>query len=133
MCWEILQWRAYMHMWIRHSVRGTNALSSEQVFPNSYLSEITDQRYWRRSFASFPPGFPHPITYSLLIPRTSLTRNPETRSTNRLFAQLQRCRAAKLLDPVDEEHMYFAAMHKTGCQLTALGKHYWRLAQSGRI
>jgi hypothetical protein len=34
---------------------------------------------------------------------------------------------------VGEEHMYFAAMHSTGCLLTPLGKHYWRLAKSKRI
>jgi hypothetical protein len=29
--------------------------------------------------------------------------------------------------------MYYAAMHSTGCRLTALGKHYWGLVKAGRI
>lgn len=44
------------------------------------------------------------------------------------FALLQRCRAAKLVEPVGEEHMYFAAMRSKSCVLTPLGHHYWRMA-----
>lgn len=40
------------------------------------------------------------------------------------FALLQACRAAKLVEPVDAEHMYFAAMQKKACRLTPLGRHY---------
>ena len=50
-----------------------------------------------------------------------------------IFAQLQRCRAAKLVVPIGEDHMYYAAMNGTGCQLTPLGKHYWRLARKRTI
>lgn len=47
------------------------------------------------------------------------------------FAVLQRCRAAKLVEPVDTEHLYFAAMNYTACRLTPLGQHYWRMAVQG--
>ncbi|WP_329793969.1 caspase family protein [Lentzea sp. DG1S-22] len=50
-----------------------------------------------------------------------------------VFKQLQMCRANKLIEPVGEEHMYYAAMHSTGCILTALGKHYWQLAKRGNL
>jgi hypothetical protein len=50
-----------------------------------------------------------------------------------IFDQLQKCRAAKLVEPVGAEHMYFAAMNSTACRLTQLGRHYWRLAKEGRI
>jgi hypothetical protein len=49
------------------------------------------------------------------------------------FERLQECRAAKLLEPMGHEHMYFAAMMGLACQLTPLGKHYWHLAAAGRI
>ena len=47
--------------------------------------------------------------------------------------ELQRCRDAKLVEAVNAEFMYFAAMNSTGCRLTPLGRHYWRMAQEGRI
>jgi len=49
------------------------------------------------------------------------------------FGILQRCRAVKLVEPVDEEHLYFAAMNSTACRLTPLGRHYWQLAAQGRF
>jgi hypothetical protein len=55
---------------------------------------------------------------------------PEHPEHEAIFAVLQRCRAAKLVEPVGEEHMYFAAMNETGCRLTPLGKHYWRMARN---
>lgn len=58
---------------------------------------------------------------------------PSHSDNEEIFACLQKCRAAKLVEPVGEEHMYFAAMNSTGCQLTPLGGHYWRLANEGRI
>lgn len=50
-----------------------------------------------------------------------------------VFAILQRCRAAKLVEPVGAEHMYFAAMENKACVLTPLGRHYWQLARLGRL
>jgi hypothetical protein len=46
---------------------------------------------------------------------------------------LQKYRAAKLVDPIGEEHMYYAAVNSTGCQLTPLGRHYWHMACEGRF
>ena len=43
---------------------------------------------------------------------------------------LQRCRAAKLVEPVGEDHMYYAAMNSRSCALTPLGRHYWRMASN---
>lgn len=51
----------------------------------------------------------------------------------KIFSGLQKYRACRLIEPIDEEHLYYAAMHSTGCRLTALGKHYWQLVKAGRI
>ena len=51
----------------------------------------------------------------------------------RIMKELQQMESVGLVKPVDEEHMYFAAMHSTGCKLTALGYHYWQLVQKGKI
>ena len=38
----------------------------------------------------------------------------------KVFKKLQKCCSAKLVDPVDAEHMYFAAINSTGCRLTSI-------------
>ncbi|GCE42955.1 High-affnity carbon uptake protein Hat/HatR [Rhodococcus wratislaviensis] len=50
-----------------------------------------------------------------------------------IFAGLQKLRANRLIEPVGEDHLYFAAINSTGCELTPLGKHYWELVRAGRI
>jgi hypothetical protein len=61
---------------------------------------------------------------------SSEPRDPEH---ERVFSTLQKYRAAKLLEPVDAEHMYFAAMESKACRLTPLGRHYWDVAEDGRL
>ena len=46
---------------------------------------------------------------------------------------LQKLERVGLVEPVDEEHMYFAAMKSKSCKLTALGQYYLLLAQKERI
>lgn len=50
-----------------------------------------------------------------------------------IFKDLQKLESVGLVVPVDEEHMYFAAMNSKSCKLTALGYHYWRLVKDRRI
>lgn len=50
-----------------------------------------------------------------------------------IFAQLQRCNRHSLVEPVDAEHLYFAAINHTGCRLTALGTYYRELAMNGTL
>lgn len=49
------------------------------------------------------------------------------------FKQLQKLQSVGLVVPVDETHMYYAAMHSKTCKLTALGYHYWQLVRDKRI
>ncbi|MCY1411408.1 Caspase domain protein [compost metagenome] len=48
-----------------------------------------------------------------------------------IFAQLQRCGRHGLVEPVDAEDLYSAAINHTGCRLTALGTYYRELAVKG--
>jgi hypothetical protein len=57
-------------------------------------------------------------------------RDPEHET---IFKHLQKCRDAHLLVSVGEEHLYYAAIHGTGCKLTALGQFYWTLAKENKI
>ena len=50
-----------------------------------------------------------------------------------IFAILQKYNRLNLLKPVDADHMWNAAMESKSCKLTALGEHYRRLAEKGRI
>ena len=50
-----------------------------------------------------------------------------------IMKELQQLERVGLIVPYETEHMYYAAMASNSCQLTAVGKHYWRLAISGRI
>lgn len=49
------------------------------------------------------------------------------------FKELQALESVGLIEPVGAEHMYFAAMERKSCKLTALGLHYWRLAKDKRF
>jgi len=50
-----------------------------------------------------------------------------------VFKDLQKLASVGLVVPVDEQHMYFAAINSKSCRLTALGYHYWRLVKDKRI
>lgn len=50
-----------------------------------------------------------------------------------IFQSFQKLRAARLLEPVDEDHLYWAALNNKPCRLTKLGQHYWLLAKDERI
>ncbi|MGB1110289.1 MAG: caspase family protein [Gammaproteobacteria bacterium] len=50
-----------------------------------------------------------------------------------IFADLRKFASLALLEPVDEEYMYWAAVHSTGCRLTSLGRHYWQLIKRNYI
>ena len=62
-----------------------------------------------------------------------LAHMPVDQDNVRVFKELQRCNRHGLVTPVDEEHMYYAAINSTGCRLTALGAHYRKLAEMKRL
>lgn len=80
-----------------------------------------------------PEWFPTSTAEFPLDPSYEPLAEPEHPEHEQVFACLQKCRAAKLVEPVGEEHMYFAAIRSRACRLTPLGAHYWRLANEGRI
>jgi uncharacterized caspase-like protein len=50
-----------------------------------------------------------------------------------MFKDLQGLESVGLVLPVNEKHMYWAAMNSKSCKLTALGYHYWRLVRDKRL
>lgn len=51
----------------------------------------------------------------------------------KIFKDLQKMVSVGLVKPVDEEHMFFAALHSKSCMLTALGAQYWKIVKSKKI
>jgi len=60
------------------------------------------------------------------------SEKPDEQNTA-IFANFQKYRAARLLAPIGEEHLYYAAMKSKFCKLTPLGQFYWQLANEGKI
>jgi hypothetical protein len=80
-----------------------------------------------------PAWFPTADAEMALDPSFEPDAEPQHEENQRLFGMLQQCRAAKLVEPVGELHMYYAAMNNKSCRLTPLGRYYWQLANTGRI
>jgi hypothetical protein len=57
-------------------------------------------------------------------PRDEHTAKPKDEEAEAVFRCLQRRNRVKLVEPIDEEDMYCAAISGTGCRLTALGRRY---------
>jgi hypothetical protein len=90
----------------------------------------------------FPIYFKNPTDIFPLDPSFEPDRGEETNklkaiSVNdenvRKYRELQMCNRYGLVIPVDQPHMWHAAIHSTGCKLTALGAHFRKLAEMGRI
>lgn len=87
--------------------------------------------------------FPEKSNSINLNPSFEFTNNPQTKheyikpySTKEnidKFKILQRLERVGLVEPVNEEHMYFAAMHSESCRLTTLGMYYKNLSQTNRL
>lgn len=51
----------------------------------------------------------------------------------KILKDLQQLESVGIVEPVGEEHMYFAAMNSKSCKLTPLGLHYWKLSKDSRF
>jgi Caspase domain len=87
----------------------------------------------REILRRLPQWFPAEDHEYPLDPSYEPDAEPDHPDHEQIFGQLQRCRAAKLVEPVGEAHMYYAAVNSTACRLTALGRLYWQLARDNRI
>jgi len=77
--------------------------------------------------------FASPNADYALDPSYEPTADPRGHPNETIFSGLQQYRACRLIEPINEEHLYYAAMNSTGCRLTALGKHYWQRVNAGRV
>lgn len=87
--------------------------------------------------------FPNKSNSINLNPSFEYTNNPKEKheyiepyadeNNVKIFKQLQRLERVGLVEPVDAQHMYFAAMNSKSCKLTSLGLYYKTLAENGRF
>jgi hypothetical protein len=80
-----------------------------------------------------PRYFKSPIYEYPLDPTYEPDANPQHLEHEKIFGHLQKLRHARLVVPVDEAHMYYAAMNSKACKLTALGRFYWHCVNKGKI
>jgi hypothetical protein len=89
-----------------------------------------------------PTYFPHATDMFALDPSYEPDRGEETDRLKDIpvvqdnvakYRELQTCNRFGLVVPVDQPHMWHAAIHSTGCKLTAQGAHFRKLAEMGRI
>ena len=80
-----------------------------------------------------PTLFPLPAEDFPLSPAFETSCDKSEDAKVAVFCKLQSLNRVHLVEPVGATHMYDAAMQAKACRLTASGRYYWRLAQTGRI
>ncbi len=82
--------------------------------------------------------FPNPYDELALDPTFEHDKHEadtqEVNKTNEeIFSVLQQYVKLNLVVPVGEAHMYYAAINRKSCKLTARGQHYWNLVYKNTI
>lgn len=77
--------------------------------------------------------FPLPAEPLPLSPEYEPEVEPHDIEKEVIFRDLQTLRNVGLVEPIEAEHMYHAAMNSKACGLTTLGKYYWRLVNQKKI
>jgi len=98
--------------------------------PLSILRKLT--KYFNLPTDNFKLDPSYEDTNSHDVPHDVIEPHADKKNVS-VFKDLQKLEGVGLVVPVDEEHMYFAAMRSKACKLTSLGHHYWRLVDEGRI
>lgn len=75
---------------------------------------------------SFEPTNSNNVAHKVIKPYANKTNT-------QIFSDLQKLEGIGIVVPINEEHMYFAAMNSESCVLTSIGKQYWRLVKKGYI
>ena len=119
--------------WEQRPVFKTNVkqfVSLRKVCPPIPISDL------RRIIEFFPmSGFEFSLdpTFEPEIKGRDAEMPPPQIKNTRIFAILQKYNRLNLLVPIGVPHMWNAAMESKSCKLTALGEHYRRLVEKGRI
>lgn len=96
------------------------------------LREVQPPVKWS-TLSKLPEYFTAPTDEFKLGPEHEFTSEVADKKKVPIFQDLQKFVSVGLVVPVGEQFMYFAAMNRKSCRLTALGYHYWRLAKQGKL
>ncbi len=77
--------------------------------------------------------FPLPAEALQLSKEYEPSVEPRNETKEQIFRDLLKLRNAGLVEPIDAEHMYYAAIRSKSCGLTMLGRYYWRLVEEDKI
>ncbi|URZ04712.1 caspase family protein [Clostridium felsineum] len=77
--------------------------------------------------------FENPTDEYKLDPSYEFSSNDKIDKNVKIFKDLQKYQSVSLVVPVGADYMYFAAMNKKACKLTAKGYQYWRLVKENKI
>lgn len=80
-----------------------------------------------------PEYFQHADSEFALDPSYEYTTDEPNLTNIQVFKTLRKMQLLGLVEPVDEEYMYYAAINRKSCRLTPLGTYYWKLAKNGRL
>jgi hypothetical protein len=101
-----------------------------------------DPRVPLETLRNLPSYFPDPTSEFALDPSfepdrqnvpEALRGTPRNPVNESIFRELQKCNRHGLIVPVGTDAMYYAAIESRSCKLTAVGAHYRKLAEAGRI
>lgn len=112
--------------WDQRPIFKTNASRFLEIRKNDPVIPLEILRLISIYFESPDKKFP-------LDPSYEPDAEPKNLKNEKIFGHLQKFRAARLLEPVGADHMYYAAMQYLSCQLTPLGRHYYQLSKKGMI
>ena len=87
----------------------------------------------RPSLRKLPEVFPTAAAQPTLSPEYEPTAPQHDPAKGAVMKELQKMRAARLVEPVGCDHLYYAAIERKPVRLTPLGQHYWRLAKAKRL
>lgn len=112
--------------WKQRPVLKANIVRSvplRKVYPIVPMSEL-------RMLTIF---FPKADKEFALDPSYEYTADEPNEEHINVFKVLRRMQFIGLVEPLGEEYMYWAAINRKSCRLTALGKYYWELLTNGRL
>lgn len=119
--------------WEQRPVFKTNVKQFVSLRRVSPPIPISDLRRISEFFPSRSYEFPLDPTYEPEMKGRDAEMPPPNPENTRTFAILQKYNRLGLLVPVGALNMWNAAMESKTCKLTALGEHYRRLVEKGRI
>ena len=99
---------------LKHLRRAKHAVSVEELRPSPVLFQTADYDY--KLNEKYEPTFQN--------------HDP---ALAKIFGLLQNFRGARLVEPVGERHMYYAAINRKSCRLTPLGQAYWQQARNRKF